>query len=150
MAGPVQFLQGMLQYLSEIFAQRRAQPQNDLISALVQAEESGDRLSETELYGMVVFLIIAGHETTVNLIGNGMLALLRHPDQLAKLRQDPSLIESAVEELLRYDGPVETATTRFAAEDVEIGGKVIHRGEAVNVVVTMPIAMKTVLIMPLC
>ncbi|MFN8439246.1 MAG: cytochrome P450 [Caldilineaceae bacterium] len=132
----VKFLQGMLDYLGAIFAQRRAQPQNDLITRLVQAEENGDHLSETELYSMVVLLIVAGHETTVNLIGNGTLALLHHPDQLAKLRANPALIESAVEELLRYDGPVETATIRFAAEDVEIGGKLIHKGEAVNVTVT--------------
>lgn len=117
----VQFLQGMLQYLGEVFAQRRAKPEKDLITALVQAEENGERLTETELYSMVVLLIVAGHETTVNLIGNGTLALLRHPDQLAKLRANPNLIESAVEELLRYDGPVETATMRFAAEDVELG-----------------------------
>ena len=132
----VKFLQGMLQYLGEIFAQRRAQPQPDLISALVQAEENGDRLSETELYSMVVLLIVAGHETTVNLIGNGTLALLQHPDQLQKLRANPQLIESAVEELIRYDGPVETATMRFAAEDVTLGDKVIRRGEAINVTLT--------------
>lgn len=132
----VKFLQGMLDYLGAIFAQRRAQPQNDMITRLVQAEENGDHLSETELYSMVVLLIVAGHETTVNLIGNGTLALLRHPDQLAKLRANPALIESAVEELLRYDGPVETATPRFATEDIEIGGKLIRKGEAVNVTVT--------------
>lgn len=132
----VQFLQGMLQYLGEVFAQRRAKPEKDLITALVQAEENGERLTETELYSMVVLLIVAGHETTVNLIGNGTLALLLHPEQLAKLQANPHLIESAVEELLRYDGPVETATIRFAAEDVELGGKLIRRGEAVNVTVT--------------
>lgn len=132
----VQFLQGMLQYLGEVFAQRRAKPQDDLITALVQAEENGERLTETELYSMVVLLIVAGHETTVNLIGNGTLALLRHPEQLAKLHANPHLIESAVEELLRYDGPVETATIRFAAEDIELGGKLLRRGDAVNVTIT--------------
>ena len=82
--------------------------------ALVQAEEAGERLSEDELVAMVFLLLVAGHETTVNLIGNGMLALLEHPDQMERLRADPALIKPAVEELLRYASPVETATERFA------------------------------------
>jgi cytochrome P450 len=84
---------------------------------------------------MVFLLLIAGHETTVNLIGNGMLALLQHPDQLQKLKDDPSLIKPAIEELLRYDGPVETSTERFAREDVAIGQTVIPKGEMVMVVI---------------
>jgi cytochrome P450 len=84
---------------------------------------------------MVFLLLVAGHETTVNLIGNGMLALLQHPDQLEKLRDDPSLIKSAIEELLRYDGPVEISPVRFAREDVTIGGTAIPRGEMVLVVI---------------
>jgi cytochrome P450 len=84
---------------------------------------------------MVFLLLFAGHETTVNLIGNGVLALLQHPDQLEKLRNDPSLVKGAVEELLRYDGPVETSTERFAREDVAIGGTVIPKGEMVLVVI---------------
>jgi cytochrome P450 len=123
-----------LTYLGRVFAERRAAPQNDLITALTQAEEAGDKLSEDELYSMVVLLIVAGHETTVNLIGNGMLALLRNPAQLALLKANPALVPNAVEEFLRYDGPVERATMRFAAEDVEIGGQLIRRGQAVSVV----------------
>lgn len=121
-------------YLGAIFAERRRQPRNDLITALIQAEEAGDQLSEEELYSMVVLLIVAGHETTVNLIGNGTLALLRNPDQLALLKADPSLMANAIEELLRYDGPVERATLRFAAEDLELGGQQIRRSEALAVV----------------
>ncbi|MEZ4657418.1 MAG: cytochrome P450 [Caldilineaceae bacterium] len=123
-------------YLRQVFAERRKEPRNDLITGLVNAEEAGDKLSEDELFAMVILLIVAGHETTVNLIGNGALALLRHPAQLAKLKADPSLIESAVEELLRYDGPVDRATMRFAAEDVEVGGQLIRRGQAVSVALT--------------
>jgi cytochrome P450 PksS len=121
-------------YLRGLFEQRRASPGPDLISGLLAAEEQGDRLSERELFGMVFLLLIAGHETTVNLIGNGMLALLTHPDQLALLRERPELVETAVEEFLRYDGPVETSTMRFATEDVEIGGALIPRGSSVLVV----------------
>ena len=97
-------------YLGALFAERRHLPQDDLITALVQAEEAGERLSESELYSMVILLIVAGHETTVNLIGNGTLALLRNPEQLALLKDDPTMIGDAVEELLRFDGPVDRAT----------------------------------------
>jgi cytochrome P450 len=121
-------------YLRALCEEKRKNPGEDLISALVQAEEAGDKLSEDELLGMVFLLLVAGHETTVNLIGNGMLALLQHPDQLGKLREDPSLIKPAVEELLRYDGPVETSTERFAREDVALGETVIPKGEMVLVV----------------
>jgi cytochrome P450 len=127
-------MQAFTDYLRSLFEEKRANPGDDLVSALVRAEEAGDRLSEDELLGMVFLLLVAGHETTVNLIGNGALALLQHPDQLRKLKEDPSLIKPAVEELLRYDGPVETSTERFAREDVEIGGQVIPRGEMVLVV----------------
>jgi cytochrome P450 len=127
-------MQAFTDYLRALFEEKRANPGDDLVSALVRAEEAGDRLSEDELLGMVFLLLVAGHETTVNLIGNGVLALLQHPDQLRKLKEDPSLIKPAVEELLRYDGPVETSTERFAREDVEIGGQVIPRGEMVLVV----------------
>ena len=127
-------MQAFTDYLRALFEEKRANPEDDLVSALVRAEEAGDRLTEDELLGMVFLLLVAGHETTVNLIGNGVLALLQHPDQLRKLKEDPSLIKPAVEELLRYDGPVETSTERFAREDVEIGGQVIPRGEMVLVV----------------
>jgi cytochrome P450 len=122
-------------YLRALFDEKRKNPRDDLISALVRAEEAGDKLSEDELLAMVFLLLIAGHETTVNLIGNGMLALLQHPDELQRLKDDPSLTKPAIEELLRYDGPVETSTERFAREDVAIGGTVIPRGEMVMVVI---------------
>jgi len=122
-------------YLRALFEEKHEEPKDDLISALVRAEQAGDKLSEDELLGMVFLLLVAGHETTVNLISNGTLALLRHPEQLQTLRDNPSLIKPAVEELLRYDGPVETSTERFAREDVAIGETVIPRGEMVLVVI---------------
>jgi cytochrome P450 len=114
-------------YLRDIIALRRREPRADLISALVAVEEQGDVLSEPELVNMCTLLLVAGHETTVNLIGNGMLALLRHPDELAHLRADPSLIASAVEELLRFDSPVQL-TARIATQPLEIGGQAIEAG----------------------
>lgn len=128
-------MQAFTDYLRAMFEEKRKNPKDDLISALLRAEEAGDKLNEDELLAMVFLLLVAGHETTVNLIGNGTLALLLHPDQLQKLKNDPSLIKPAVEELLRYDGPVETSTERFAREDVAIGGTVIPRGEMVLVVI---------------
>ena len=127
-------MQAFTDYLHALFEEKRKNPKDDLVSALLRAEEAGDKLSEDELLGMVFLLLVAGHETTVNLIGNGVLALLQHPDQLQKLKDDPSLIKPTVEELLRYDGPVETSTERFAREDVRIGETVIPRGEMVLVV----------------
>ncbi len=120
-----------MRYLRKLFAQRRAEPQDDLISALVQAEESGSQLSEDELLAMVFILLIAGHETTVNLIGSGTMELLRHPDQLERLRENPALFKPAVEELLRFTSPVETATERYAREDMSIAGTTIRKGEMV-------------------
>jgi cytochrome P450 len=120
-----------LRYIRRLVRTRRADPQDDLVSALVEAHEAGDRLSEDELLAMVSLLLIAGHETTVNLIGNGMLALLEHPRQLERLRAEPGLIKPAVEELLRYDGPLETATERYTRENVTIAGITIPRGEMV-------------------
>jgi cytochrome P450 len=121
-------------YLRRLFERRREDPGDDLVSALLQAEDGGDTLSEQELFSMVSLLIIAGHETTVSLIGNVVLALLQHPDQRAALAADPATIPRAIEELVRYDGPVERALTRWAAEDVEVGGQLIGRGEAVIVI----------------
>jgi cytochrome P450 len=118
-------------YLDVLFARRRADPREDLLSALVQAEEQGDHLTENELYSMAVLLIVAGHETTVSLIANGALALLESPSELERVRDDPSLMTAAVEELLRYDSPVERAITRWAATDVELGGQMISRGDLV-------------------
>lgn len=117
-----------MRYLRGVFVERRRHPTDDLLTALVQAEEAGDHLSEDELLAMAFLLIIAGHETTVNLIGSGTLALLEHPDQLARLRGNPALIRSAVEELLRFTAPVEQATERYAREDVTITGVTIPRG----------------------
>jgi cytochrome P450 len=120
------------EYLRPQFAARREEPRDDLLTALVQAELRGDRLSESELGANVVQLLIAGHETTQNLIANGLWALLRHPDQLARLRDDPALVPAGVEELLRYDSPVQFAT-RVALTDVEIDGVVVPRGARVMI-----------------
>lgn len=120
-----------LRYIRKLVRARRAAPRDDLISALAQAEEAGQQLNEDELLAMVFLLLIAGHETTVNLIGNGMLVLLEHPDQLERLKQDPSLIRPAVEELLRYATPLLTATERYTREDVTVGGVTIPQGAMV-------------------
>ncbi len=117
-----------IQYLRELFAQRRAEPQDDLITNLLQVEVEGDRLTEDEVLAMVFILFVAGHITTVNLIANGIYALLTNPEQMAELRANPALIENAVEEILRYYGPAETSTLRFAAQDFEIEGQAIERG----------------------
>ncbi|OEJ34973.1 cytochrome P450 family protein [Streptomyces subrutilus] len=122
----------MPRYLTGLIDAKRAAPGDDLLSALIHTvDEGGDRLSPSELIGMSVLLLIAGHETTVNMIGNGMRALFAHPDQLADLRADLGLLDGAIEEMLRYDGPVETCTERLALEDVEMGGVVIPAGSAV-------------------
>ena len=117
-------------YFRRLLPERRRRPQDDLLSLLIAAEEQGDKLSEGELLATCVLLFIAGHETTVNLIGNGLLALLRHPDQLKRLRDDPALIQGAVEELLRYDSPVQR-TARMTNTDVEVGGRKIATGSMV-------------------
>ena len=124
-----------ISYLDDLFARRRTEPSDDLVSALVRAEDEGDHLTENELYSMVVLLVVAGHETTVSLITNAVLSLLLHPDRLAELREDHSLMPSAVEELLRYDSPVERTITRWVAADTEIGGRTLRRGELVIAVV---------------
>ena len=124
-----------VRYLRKFIKKRRADPDDDLVSALVRAEEAGDTLSEDELLAMIMLLLVAGHETTVNLIGNGVLALLEHPEQLEKLRSDPALIKPAVEELLRYASPVDMATERYAREDAVIAGTTIRRGDMVFVVI---------------
>lgn len=117
-----------IRYLRRFIERRRHHPQDDLISALISAEEAGDTLSEDELLAMVFLLLIAGHETTVNLIGNGMLALLDHPHVMTRLREDAEMIRSAVEELLRYTAPVLMSTERYAREDLNIQGVNIPRG----------------------
>ena len=118
-------------YLRELIAQRRSSPGEDLLSALIQAEEAGDRLTPDELVSMVFLLLVAGHETTVNLISGGTLALLQHPEQLERLRKEPDLIGPAVEELLRYASPVEISTERFTREDLTVAGVTIPRGNLV-------------------
>ena len=118
-----------IRYLRQFFKLRRREPQDDLVSALIKAEEAGDKLNEDELLAMVFLLLIAGHETTLNLIGNGTLALLENPNEMSKLRSQPSLVKGAVEELLRYTSPVLMTTERYARENAMIHGVTIPRGE---------------------
>lgn len=120
-------------YLQNLVAEKRARPTEDLLSNLVHVSDQDDKLSENELLSMGFLLLVAGHETTVNLIGNGIHALLEHPDQLAKLRADPSLVPNAIEEFLRFDGPVNIATLRFTAEPVQVGDVEIPANEFVMV-----------------
>ncbi len=118
----------LVEYFRSVVARNRGGAGSDLLTALARAEDEGARLSEDELYSTAVLLLIAGNETTTNLIGNGLLALLRHPDELRRLRDDPALIASAVEEMLRYDGPIQM-TTRMAKVDLEIHGASIRQGQ---------------------
>ncbi|MEU3069370.1 cytochrome P450 [Streptomyces sp. NPDC007027] len=121
--------QAMTSYIAGLLAGKREKPADDLLSALIHtADEDGDRLSGEELIGMAWLLLVAGHETTVNLITNGVHSLLANPGQLAALRADFSLIDNAVEEILRFEGPVETPTYRFTTEPIEVGGTVIPGG----------------------
>lgn len=124
-------LEQLTDYITKLSDARRQGPQQDLLTALVEAVEDGEQLTQEELVANVIILLSAGHETTSNLIGNGLLALLQNPDQMQKLRQQPRLMLSAVEEMMRYDNPVQIAY-RSAARDVEIGGKLIRQGQLVN------------------
>jgi cytochrome P450 len=117
-----------LEYFGNLIELRRRSLRDDLLSALIEAEEGGDRLTEEELLGTALFLLIAGHETTVNLIGNGTLALLQHRDQLERLRDDPSLDRHAVEELLRFDSPVQL-TQRITLGEYQVGDVTIPKGQ---------------------
>jgi cytochrome P450 len=117
-----------LEYFTQLIERRRGSLRDDLLSALIEAEEGGDRLSEEELLGTALFLLVAGHETTVNLIGNGTLALLQHRDQLERLRGDPSLDRHAVEELLRFDSPVQL-TQRITLDEYAVAGVTIPKGQ---------------------
>jgi cytochrome P450 len=121
-------------YFRPLIAERRARPHDDLLGLLVAAKERDDVLDEDELLATCILILGAGHETTTNLIGNGMVALLRHPAQLAKLIADPSLIGNAVEELLRYDSPNQNQG-RIATEDVALRDRVIRRGDLVHCMV---------------
>lgn len=128
LAGLGSFLDAMIE------EKRRSGTTGDLIGDLIRtADEEGDQLSSSELRAMAYLLLIAGHETTVNLIAGGVHALLRHPGQLAALRADPTLVDGAVEEILRYEGPIETATWRHAHEPVELGGAHLEQGDPVLV-----------------
>ncbi|MFE4218146.1 cytochrome P450 [Streptomyces sp. NPDC056844] len=118
----------MTAYLTGLIAEKRKAPGDDLMSALIRTSDDGDQLSADELMGMAWLLLVAGHETTVNLITNGVLSLLTHPEQLAALRADFGLIDNAVEETLRYEGPVETPTYRFTTEPLDVAGTVIPGG----------------------
>jgi cytochrome P450 len=115
----------MFHYFTELVAAKRTEPADDLVSALVAARDDDDSLTERELIAMLFLLLVAGHETTTNLIASGTLALLTHPDQLARLRADPALLPGAVEELLRYVNPLNHATERFTVDPTEIGGVTI-------------------------
>ncbi|MDH2430837.1 cytochrome P450 [Sphaerisporangium sp. TRM90804] len=130
-------LRGLNALLGEILRERRLRPGPDLLSGLIAVHDEQDgRLSEEELLGTAVLLVVAGHETTVNLLGNAVLALLDHPEQARLLRERPELLPGAVEELLRFDAPVETTPSRFATEEIVLGGQVIPRGGAVTVALT--------------
>lgn len=124
-------LRASVRYLHGLITLRRAEPRDDLVTALLRAEEEGDKLSEDEVIGMIALLLLAGYETTMGLIAAGALALIQHPEERERLRHDPSLGESAIEELLRYTNPAELATFRIAREDVEIRSVTIPRGAVV-------------------
>jgi len=121
----------LISFLRRQVDEKRERPGSDLVSGLLQAEAEGERLTVDEVTGMIFLLLLAGHETTVNLLGNGVLALLDHPGELAKLRDDPSLIDGAVEELLRYATPVSQVAPRYARETFELRGRTIRRGEMI-------------------
>ena len=118
----------LAEYLAEVIAERRANPKEDLISGLTMAEEQGQILSEDEIFATAILLLVAGNETTTHLISNAVLALFRNPDQIQRLRDEPALIASAVEEFLRFTGPVH-GTGRVAKQDIEVAGQVIKEGE---------------------
>jgi cytochrome P450 len=120
-----------IDYASDLVAAKRRRPTDDLLSQLIAAEDGGDRLSEDELLSMILLLILAGHVTTVNLIGNGVFALLTHPAERAKLAANPDLVGGAVEEILRYWGPVELASERYAKTDVEFDGVDIAKADMI-------------------
>jgi cytochrome P450 len=121
-------------YMQQLVAERRRQPGSDLLSGLIHAEEGGDRLDESELFSMLSLLIVAGHETTVSLIGNTVLALLQQPETLEEIKRNPEVIPAAIEEFLRYDSPVERTLTRFVSEDIELAGQHFKRGDLVIVI----------------
>ncbi|XEC94203.1 cytochrome P450 [Paenibacillus tarimensis] len=122
----------MREYFQDLIAERKRRPREDMISDLLSAREQGDHLSEEELISTCVLLLVAGHETTVNLISNGMYLLLQHPEQHRRLQQHPEHMRTAIEEVLRYESPVQM-TSRIAAADLELGGMQIRQGQQVSV-----------------
>jgi cytochrome P450 len=125
-------MRDLVGYIEDLIARRRAAPAGDLLTGLIRThDEDGDRLTDTELITMVLTLVLAGHETTAHLIGNGTAALLTHPGQLTLLREDPSLMPRAVHELMRWCGPVQATRIRYAAEDVDLGGMTVATGDPV-------------------
>ncbi len=129
----MQMAMAFVAYLSNLFKERQKNPKDDLISALIQAEEAGDRLSTEELFSMVILLIVAGHETTVSLIGTATVGLLTHPETMQRLKEHPEQMPQAVDEFLRFDPPVNRAITRVVAEDVTLGNHSFLRGDLVIV-----------------
>lgn len=129
-----QVMQDFVDYLTGIFTARRRTPQSDLITSLLDAEDAGDRLSTEELFSMILLLTVVGHETSVFLLANQTLTLLTHPAVLAAVRSDRNLIAPVIEEVIRYEGPVERATMRFAATEIALHGATIRRGDAVSLV----------------
>jgi cytochrome P450 len=126
-------LRDFTSYLTELFERKRREPTDDMISRMVRAEEEDETLSQDEILSTVFLMYLAGHVTTVNLVGSGVVALLTHPDQLAKLKADPGLAKNTVEETLRYWGPVDFIGRRFAREALTIAGTEIPKGEQVTV-----------------
>jgi len=128
-------VRSMVDHIHDLIARRRLTPADDLLTALIRThDDDGDHFSDAEMVAMVLTLVFAGHETTAHLIANGTVALLTHPDQLALLRTDPGLWPAAVRELMRWCGPVQILRLRYAAEDVELAGTTIRRGDAVQAV----------------
>ncbi|PSL00981.1 hypothetical protein CLV63_101460 [Murinocardiopsis flavida] len=128
-------LRDMVDHIHDLIRRRRADPTDDLLSGLIRThDDDGDRLTDTELVSMILTLVVAGHETTAHLIGNGTEALLTHPDQRALLRGDPGLLPQAVHELMRWCGPVQITRVRYAAEDLDLDGMPFAKGDAVQTV----------------
>jgi len=127
---PKRATRALADYFRTLLAARRREPRDDLLSAMVAAEDEGERLSEAEVLALATLILVAGHETTANLIGNAVVCLLRYPDERKRLRDDPSLLPSAVEEFLRFESPIQI-TDRVATEDLELRGKRVKRGQLV-------------------
>jgi len=128
-------MQEFLSYLTHLIEKRRNQPNNDLISILISAHDNEGKISDHELLSMCFVLLFAGHETVTNLLGNGMLCLLHHPEQFTLLRHHPEYLPSAIEEMLRFESPFQRSTCRITTEDCEIGGKRLGKGEEVCAII---------------